>query len=168
MGRGVRGGRCAHAARSRRRRARSIVGPISRTLITPRITRLLRVPDLQAMHAAIARAAAAAASPLAARDCAVLVPSRGAAEALRRTLQNLRLSDAAPAAMLPDLVTRAELYDTLHRRAHRRRRRLSDFEREVIFRRAALDAAAQGTPAPFRLRPGLIASILAFYDELRR
>ena len=27
---------------------------------------------------------------------------------------------------------------------------------------------AQGTPAPFRLRPGLIAEILAFYDELRR
>ena len=38
----------------------------------------------------------------------------------------------------------------------------------MIFRRAALDVVAQGTPAPFRLRPGLIVSILAFYDELRR
>ena len=35
-------------------------------------------------------------------------------------------------------------------------RRLTDFEREVIFRRAALEAAEQGTPAPFRLRAGLI------------
>jgi RecB family exonuclease len=137
-------------------------------LITPRTTRLLRVPDLQAMHAAIAGAACAAPSPLAARTCAVLVPSHGAAEALRRTLENLLLSDATPAATLPDLITRAELYDTLHQRAHGMPRRLSDFEREAIFRRAALDAVAEGTPAPFRLRPGLIASILAFYDELRR
>lgn len=120
------------------------------------------------MHAAIARAACASASPLDARTCAVLVPSRGAAEALRRTLENLLLSDATPAATLPDLITRSELYETLHRRAQSIPRPLSDFEREVIFRRAALDAVAQGTPAPFRLRPGLIASILAFYDELRR
>jgi RecB family exonuclease len=137
-------------------------------LITPRTTRLLRVPDLQAMHSTIARTACGSGGgPLAPRTCAVLVPSRGAAEALRRTLENLQLTDASPALMLPDLLTRAELYERLHRRV-RGIPRLTDFDREVIFRRAAADAASQGTPAPFRLRPGLIVEILAFYDELRR
>jgi RecB family exonuclease len=148
-------------------------------LITPRITRLLRVPDLQAMHATVARAArgpavegggaepvpAAALQP---RSCAVLVPSRGAAEALRRTLENLELRAAPSATVLPDLVTRTELYERLHQRLRGAPPRLTDFEREVIFRRAAADAGARGTPAPFRLRPGLVVEILALYDELRR
>jgi hypothetical protein len=103
-----------------------------------------------------------------ARACAVLVPSRGAAEALRRTLENILLSAASPALLLPDLITRAELYQKLHERLPGAPPILTDFEREVIFRRAALDAAGRGTPAPFRLRPGLIVEILGFYDELRR
>ena len=120
------------------------------------------------MHSTIARAACGSAGgPLEPRACAVLVPSRGAAEALRRTLENLQLTDGSPALILPDLLTRAELYERLHQRV-RGVPRLTDFEREVIFRRAAADAASQGTPAPFRLRPGLIVEILAFYDELRR
>lgn len=127
------------------------------------------------MHAAIARCSASGerttpGGRLAAdtRACAVLVPSRGAAEALRRTLENLQLSGTAVALLLPDLVTRAELYERLHERMPDAPQRLTEFEREVIFRRAAMDAAAQGTPAPFRLRAGLIVEILAFYDELRR
>lgn len=133
-------------------------------MITPRTTRLLRVPDLQAMHAAIAQRACTRE----ARACAVLVPSRGAAETLRRTLENLLLGSESPVLLLPDLLTRAELYEKLHERSAGAPPRLTDFEREVIFRRAALDAGAGGTPAPFRLRPGLIVEILAFYDELRR
>ena len=69
---------------------------------------------------------------------------------------------------MPDLLTRAELYDKLHERRPGAPARLTEFEREVIFRRASIDAAARGTPAPFRLRAGLIVEILAFYDELRR
>jgi CRISPR/Cas system-associated exonuclease Cas4 (RecB family) len=134
-------------------------------VITPRITRLVRVPDLRAMHHAIAQRACRIPD---ARACAVLVPSRGAAEALRRTLENIQLNAASPALLLPDLMTRAELYEKLHERLPGAPPMLTDFEREVIFRRAALDAAARGTPAPFRLRPGLIVEILAFYDELRR
>lgn len=148
-------------------------------MITPRITRLLRVPDLQALHATIARCvfaagdgqapdAGAIGNPLQPRACAVVVPSRGAAEALGRTLENLQLTDSSSALILPDLVTRTELYERLHRRAPGAPPRLTDFEREVIFRRAAVDASVQGTPPPFRLRPGLIVEILAFYDELRR
>jgi hypothetical protein len=134
-------------------------------VITPRITRLVRVPDLRAMHRAVAQRACQTPDP---RACAVLVPSRGAAEALRRSLENILLSAAAPALLLPDLITRAELYQKLHQRLPAAPPMLSEFEREVIFRRAALDAAARGTPAPFRLRAGLIVEILAFYDELRR
>jgi len=103
-----------------------------------------------------------------ARACAVLVPSRGAAESLRRTLETLLLNAESPALLLPDLITRAELYEKLHERLPGVPPLLTDFDREVIFRRAALDAAAHGTPAPFGLRPGLIVEILAFYDELRR
>jgi RecB family exonuclease len=134
-------------------------------VITPRITRLVRVPDLRAMHQAIAQRACRIPD---ARACAVLVPSRGAAEALRRTLENIQLNAASPALLLPDLITRVELYEKLHERLPGAPPMLTDFEREVIFRRAALDAAARGAPAPFRLRPGLIVEILAFYDELRR
>ncbi len=133
-------------------------------MITPRITRLLRVADLQSMHAYLARCAA----PADARYCAVLVPTRGAAEALRQTLENRCLTPESPALILPDLVTRAEFYDRLHSRLSNPPPRLTDFEREVLFRRSAMEAAAQGEPPPFRLRAGLIVEILAFYDELRR
>ena len=132
-------------------------------MITPRITRLLRVPDLQGMHAYIVRCLTADA-----RACAILVPTRGAAEALRQTLETRCLAPGSPALLLPDIVTRAEFYERLHAGLPQSPPRLTDFEREVIFRRAAIDAAEQGTPAPFRLRPGLIVEILAFYDELRR
>ncbi len=134
-------------------------------MITPRITRLVRVPDLRAMHQAIAERACRVPD---ARACAVLVPSRGAAESLRRTLETLQLTAASPALLLPDLITRSELYEKLHERLPGVPPMLTDFEREVIFRRAALDAVEHGTPAPFRLRPGLIVEILSFYDELRR
>jgi RecB family exonuclease len=129
--------------------------------MTPRITRLVRVPDLQAMHRAVASACGT--DVASARACAVLVPTRGAAAELRRTLENLRLSADAPAMVLPDLVTRGEFYDRLSPPS-----RLAEAEREVIVRRAALVASEGGAPAPFRLRPGLIVEILAFYDELRR
>ena len=133
-------------------------------MITPRITRLLRVADLQAMHAYIAQCAA---SPEV-RRCVVLVPTRGAAEALRQTLEDRCLTDRSPALILPDIVTRGEFYERLHARLSDAPPRLTEFEREVIFRRAAIDAASQGVPPPFRLRAGLIVEILAFYDELRR
>lgn len=139
-------------------------------MITPRITRLLRVPDLQAMHAAIASAALddGSGDAVRVRACAVVVPSRGAAEALRRTLENLRFATGAGAVMLPDIRTRTELYERLHAALPDAPPRLTEFEREVIFRRGAVEAAEQGAPPPFDLRPGLIVEILAFYDELRR
>lgn len=102
------------------------------------------------------------------RDTAILVPTHGAAEELRRTLENHLLSTSRPAILWPDILTRQELYARLHQRLPDAPPLLTDFEREVILRRAARDAAAAGVEPPFQLRPGLIVAILAFYDELRR
>src|SRR5688500_5957780 len=115
------------------------------------------------MRAAIARLTTGEA--LAARRTAVLVPSRGAADELRRSLENAM---TASALLLPDLVTRAELYQRLHAALPGAPPLLTAPEREVLLRRAARDAAAAGAEPPFRLRPGLIVQMLDFYDELRR
>jgi hypothetical protein len=120
------------------------------------------------MHAAIASYASAS-DPLAARDRVVLVPTRGAGDALRTTLELLLLERGGHrACVLPDILTRAELYVRLHEGLPGAPPLLSEFEREVLFRRSARVAIDSGAPAPFRLRPGLVVEILAFYDELRR
>jgi ATP-dependent helicase/nuclease subunit B len=144
-----------------RRRADITVSPA----ITPRTTRLVRVPGLRDAHGWIA-ARLAGADPLVLRGMAVIVPTRGAAEELRRTLEN-RLP-AGGVAILPDILTRADLYARLHERLPGLPPWLTDFEREVLFRRAARLAVEQGVDAPFALRAGLVVELLAFYDELRR
>jgi RecB family exonuclease len=119
---------------------------------------LVRVPDLQAMHRALAECVTADTST----RLALVVPTSGAAEALRRTFEQLSVTTDQF-----DLVTRDELYVRLHEGLLSAPPMLTAFEREVLLTRAAA-AASAGTPAPFRLRPGLIVEILAFYDELRR
>ena len=64
-------------------------------------------------------------------------------------------------------VTRDELYDRLHGRLANPPRRLSTIERDVIAQ-AAARAASQDRTLAFRLRPGLVAEMLRFYDLLRR
>lgn len=64
-------------------------------------------------------------------------------------------------------VTRDELYDRLHGRLANPPRRLSTIERDVIAQ-AAARAASQDRRLAFRLRPGLVAEMLRFYDLLRR
>jgi RecB family exonuclease/inactivated superfamily I helicase len=113
-------------------------------VITPRRTRLLRVPDIHAFRSTIAAHPARI-------NGLIVVPTRSAA---------LQLDDA-PA------VTRDELYDRLHGRLSNPPRRLSSIEREVIAQAAARAAASDRTLA-FRLRPGLVAELLRFYDLLRR
>ncbi len=133
-------------------------------MITPRITRLVRVPDLRAMHASVAALVFPVADP---HGTAVVVPTRGAAEELRRTLEK-RLLTASVAPALPDIITRDELYARLYERLPRAPGLLTEFDREVMLRRAAGDAVARGAAPPFRLRPGLLVEILGLYDELRR
>jgi RecB family exonuclease len=135
-------------------------------LITPRVTRLFRASDLRIFQEAVVDSIP---EGWAARATAIVVPGRSAAEELRRTIEDRRLSSASGGALiLPDLVSRGELYGELHVHLRDAPAMLSEFEREVLLRLAADDARAQGVPPPFRLRPGLVAAILSFYDELRR
>ena len=122
-------------------------------MITPRRTRLVRVPDLHRFrHAARLLSASA--------DVAI-VPTRAAAELFRRSLEK-------DAAAVPALVTRSELYDTLQQRLASPGRRISPIERDALAQAAAARAAAGEPELAFHLRPGLVAEMLRFYDQLRR
>jgi RecB family exonuclease len=124
-------------------------------VITPRRTRLVRVPDLHAFRRAIAACSTEGAPDLI-RSTAVLVPTRAAA------------SIAASVVAAPPFVTRDELYQTFHARLAEPLRFLTACEREVILRTAAAGAIADGAQPPFHLRPGLVAEMMRFYDQLRR
>jgi RecB family exonuclease len=158
-------------------------------VITPRTTRLLRVPGLRAFHRAIALAASQPAIAHV-RDTVIVVPSTGAADQLRHTLETLWLIERwQPAAdecaavgatgtatananaatiILPPIVTRRGLYPHLAQRLADPPPMLDDLAREVLFRRAADAAVEQGCSPPFEVRPGLIPEMLALYDALRR
>ena len=85
----------------------------------------------------------------------VLVPTRGAALQLRRTI-----GSAAPA-----LATREEFYGHLHRRLESPPARLTAYERDVMVRSAAREVSPGKA---WRLRPGFLAEMTRFYDQLRR
>ena len=152
-------------------------------MITPRRTRLVRVPDLHAFRRAIARfatrglernakAAENAETFLAENPASlepgaknpeprtpnplVVVPTRSAASQLTRAVAGI------------DAVTRDELYDRLHARLDHPPRRLTALERDVMAQAAARIAAARTNELSFQLRPGLVAEMLRFYDQLRR
>src|SRR4029077_2605371 len=92
-----------------------------------------------------------------------------------RTLGHARGSDP-----MPTLATREEFYDVLHARLDSPPRRLTAYDRDVIVRSAARDANISLEFIPSvtllngskddgsRLRPGLVAEMLRFYDQLRR
>lgn len=98
----------------------------------------------------------------------VVLPSRASVELLRQTLER----HAAPgrAALLPDLLTRDEWLARWIEVLPGQPRLLSRVEREVLLTAAAEATAARPRmgQAPFRVRPGLIAAMLDFYDELLR
>jgi RecB family exonuclease len=83
---------------------------------------------------------------------------------LSRTLANAGVAAASALA----LVTRDELYDALHARLVDVPRRLGPFERDAMMQAAAHEAADAVGDLPFRIRPGLVAEMLRFYDQLRR
>jgi hypothetical protein len=133
-------------------------------VITPRATRLVRVGGLQAFREA-AISLAAHGAPLDARDRLVIVPTRAAAEQLVRGIED---TTSAGAAILPDFATASELVDRFADRLPRPRRELSGEEREVLLRVACRAVSADGIEPPFRVRPGLVAEMVRFYDDLRR
>jgi RecB family exonuclease len=100
----------------------------------------------------------------AARSTVVLLPTRSAAELVRRLFEDT----STGTIVLPDLLTRRDWYVALHERAGALPRLLSVFEREVLIQAAAHEAITDGATPPFNLRPALIGEVLDFYDALRR
>jgi len=141
-------------------------------VITPRRTRLVRVADLHAFRDVLTVLSLGDLESVRARI--VVVPASGAARQLQRTLETRTFGPpstdgaARRAVLFPDLATREQLYDRLHARLPSAPRRLTPFEREVLIALAAEDAIAAGAAPPFRLRAGLVAEVLRFYDQLCR
>jgi RecB family exonuclease len=126
----------------------------------------VRVPDLHGFRDAIT--ALCGADPALRAGARVrpyvVVPNRAAARQLERCLASRVGADPCVG---PEIVTRDELYDRLHARLENPPRRLNALERKIIAQRTARDAA-KGAELAFRLRPGLVAEMLRFYDQLRR
>ncbi|RPJ64259.1 MAG: hypothetical protein EHM24_23335, partial [Acidobacteria bacterium] len=137
--------------------------------MTPRRIRLTRAADLPGLHRALA---ARCLSPdlERVRASAVLLPSRSAAIQFRATLETLALeAPGSPAVLaLPDLLARGDWYRAMHARARIASPMLSQLEREVLLNAAAREAVQEGFVPPFRMRPGLVAEMLAFFDALLR
>ena len=76
----------------------------------------------------------------------------------------------APRSLLPDILTRAELFEHLLAALPGRPRLLTRVEREVLLERAARHTSKRRRmgSAPFPSAPGPRAAMLDFYDELRR
>lgn len=129
-------------------------------MITPRRTRLIRVADLHTYRRVIAALASGTSAP---HDTAILVPTHAAATVLAETI-----GESASTLFSPAIVTRDGLYDDLHRRLLTAPRRLTVFERDAIAQAAAEEAAQRFDDLPFRIRPGLVAEVVRFYDQLKR
>ena len=137
-------------------------------MIAPRLTRLVRVPDLRTFRRVVADLCREGGIG-GVRRRAVIVPSHAAAEQLRRGLEDDARAAGRQAIVLPHLVTRDGVVRTAARRDSRRRRpMLAAIEREVLLGAAAQAAVDAGAVPPFTLRPGLVARMLEFYDGVRR
>ena len=138
-------------------------------MISPRRTRLVRVPDLTLFRRALVNLLPDDRAALA--DAVIVVPTRGAARQLRALVDASHRSGnpaAGTSDSAPAIITRDQLYDELHARFSRPTRRLSSVERDSIAQ-ASATAAVQSVPAlTFRIRPGLVVELLRFYDQLRR
>ena len=135
-------------------------------MITPRRTRLVRTAGLHGFREAIA-ALTRDLDARPARDTVVIVPTRAAADQLRRSLA-APAAGATPAGTLPALLTREDWYQALSERADPPAPLLSAVERYVLMLAAARTVAAEASAPPFKPRPGLVPSIVQFYDELLR
>ena len=133
-------------------------------MITPRATRLVRAGNLQAFREA-AISLAIQGSPLEARDRLVIVPTRTAAEHLVRGIEDI---PSRTAAILPDFATASEFVRRFSDRLPIQGHELSGEEREVLLRVACRAVMSGGIEPPFRVRPGLVAEMVRFYDDLRR
>lgn len=132
----------------------------------PQRRRLIRVPDLATFRETLINAALEG-TPAEIRRRALILPSRGAIELLRRGIEDSRLSSPGAAVVLPAMLTREDWLADLRAGLANAPELIGRIEREVLFDRAASVAVIEAPP-PFEVRPGLIAAMLDFYDELRR
>lgn len=135
--------------------------------MTPR--RLIRTADLAGFRRAVARLTLEG-GPLDARRRVVIVPTRASVELLRQTVErNARLNGRAT-IVWPDILTRDEWMARMHLTLPGAPRLLARVERDVLMAAAARHTAQRPRMggAPFALRPGLVAVMLDFYDELHR
>jgi RecB family exonuclease len=143
-------------------------------VISPRRTRLLRVRNLHDFRSAIVNLTAPGAF-----SQIVVVPNGAAAQQLSRLIQRSRNgADAVASGLsrnpqtsssrkLPDLASRDDFYARLHERLVDPPRRLSSYERDVLAQTSAKESSAILGLGP-ELRPGLVAEMLRFYDQLKR
>jgi RecB family exonuclease len=117
----------------------------------------VRVRDLRTFRSAVRAISADAAgrSTLSPGAPLIVVSTESAARQMRAADRDVQA------------VTRDELYDRFHARLADPPRRLTPIERDVIAHASARTASA-ATDFHRRLRPGLIAEMLRFYDQLRR
>ena len=134
-------------------------------VFTPRRTRLLRAADLAAYRQHLLDLVRSL-MPDGAADTFVLVPTAAAGEQLQRTFRD-RLGESTRRAW-PHIGSRADLYDHLASRLAEPLRRLSEVEREAVLAACAREADEAGYPAPFHVRPALVAEMLVLYDHVRR
>ena len=136
-------------------------------MTTIRATRLVRAASLHAFQEAILRLVLDG-DVATVRRTAIIVPTRSAARQLRRTIEDVALSEDRPALVLPDLLTRADYYDRLRGDLDVPVTPLTPYEREAILLAGAHEAITEGLSPPFELRPALIGEMLELYDQLRR
>jgi RecB family exonuclease len=130
--------------------------------------RLIRARGLASFRQALT-ALAVEGGPLAARRRLLIVPTRASGELLRQAIEG-RLSARSPAVVLPDMVTRDDWLERLFLAMQDGRHWLARAERLVLMDRAGREVLARRrlSGRPFHLRPGLVAAMLDFHDELRR
>ena len=136
------------------------------TAVTPRLSRLIRAGSLRALQDTLIGMMGGG-DALWAADTFILVPTRAAAEQLRRTVEDRVLPERGALAW-PAVGTRSDWYQALRDRAPSMGGTLTSVEREAILTRVAREVSRDGVEPPFALRPALTAEMLALYDFIRR
>ena len=138
-------------------------------LISPRHFNLIRTPDLRSFQQVIVDLTTES-DPWRARQTAVLVPTLAAGTQLRHAIESDMVTGATSPCVrvAPSLLTRDEWYTAMHARYPAAPSLLTSLERQVCMLSAAREAQTHGATPPFKLRHGLIPSVLSFYDQLMR
>lgn len=134
--------------------------------VTPRLSRLIRADSLRVMQDVLVGLIRAG-DPVWAAETFVVVPTRAAAEQLRRTVED-RLLLTQSAMVWPQVGTRTDWYQTMLGRIPGLGTNITSVEREAILGRVAREVSRDVIAPPFALRPALTAEMLALYDFVRR